>query len=159
MNLYLKQRVFSWGDKFYIYDADGNERYCVEGEIFSFGKKLHLYDRLGYEIAYIEQRVFSFFPKYLIYKGDAVVAEVTKEFTFFKQEYSVDGPGWSVMGDFFAHEYEITRQDTPIAEVSKQWFTFGDAYEIYINDDSGADEATVIATVLVIDACIEAQNN
>ena len=38
MNLYLKQQFFSWGDKFFIYDAGGNEKYYVEGEIFSFGK-------------------------------------------------------------------------------------------------------------------------
>ena len=159
MNLYLKQQVFSWGDRFFIYDAGGKEKYYVEGEVFSFGKKLHVYDIIGNEVAYIEQRLFAFFPKYTIYKGDEAVAEITKEFSFFKQEYTVDGPGWSVLGDFFDHEYEISRNAAPVAEVSKKWFTFGDAYEIFINEDSGADEVTVLATVLVIDACIEAQNN
>ena len=159
MNLYLKQQVFSWGDRFFIYDVDGKEKYYVEGEVFSFGKKLHVYDIIGNEVAYIEQRLFAFFPKYTIYKGDEAVAEITKEFSFFKQEYTVDGPGWSVLGDFFDHEYEISRNSAPVAEVSKKWFTFGDAYEIFINEDSGADEVTVLATVLVIDACIEAQNN
>ena len=159
MNLYLKQQVFSWGDRFFIYDIDGKEKYYVEGEVFSFGKKLHVYDIIGNEVAYREQRLFAFFPKYTIYKGDEAVAEITKEFSFFKQEYTVDGPGWSVLGDFFDHEYEISRNGAPVAEVSKKWFTFGDAYEIFINEDSGADEVTVLATVLVIDACIEAQNN
>lgn len=37
MNLYMKQRIFSWGDKFSIYDAAGNECYYVEGEVFTFG--------------------------------------------------------------------------------------------------------------------------
>ena len=64
-----------------------------------------------------------------------------------------------MLGDFFDHEYEITKHGAPVAEVSKQWFTLGDAYEIFINEDSGADEVTVLATVLVIDACIEADNN
>ncbi|MBR2613853.1 MAG: LURP-one-related family protein, partial [Clostridia bacterium] len=108
MNLYLKQQVFSWGDRFFIYDIDGKEKYYVEGEVFSFGKKLHVYDIIGNEVAYIEQRLFTFFPKYTIYKGDEAVAEITKEFSFFKQEYTVDGPGWSVLGDFFDHEYEIS---------------------------------------------------
>ena len=44
MKFYIKQKVFSWGDKFSIYDANGNERYLVQGEVFSFGKKLHLLD-------------------------------------------------------------------------------------------------------------------
>ena len=41
MKLYMKQKVFSWTDKFNIVDEQGNERYYVEGELFSWGKKLH----------------------------------------------------------------------------------------------------------------------
>ena len=44
MNLYIKQKVFSWNDRFFVYDENGNEKYYVEGEVFTFGKKLHLYD-------------------------------------------------------------------------------------------------------------------
>ena len=53
MKLYIKQKVFSWGDKFRIYDEYENDKYYVEGEVFTFGKKLHLYSKLGNEIAYI----------------------------------------------------------------------------------------------------------
>ena len=42
MKLYIKQRIFTWGDKFSIYDENGNEKYYVEGEILTFGKKLDL---------------------------------------------------------------------------------------------------------------------
>lgn len=157
MNLYIKQRVFSWGDKFSVYDADGNERYYVKGEVFTFGKKLHLYDLAGNELAYIEQKLFSFLPKYYISKQGHEVAEVIKEFAFFKQEYTVNGPEWQVHGDFFDHEYEITNGITTIASVSKEWFTFGDAYEIRL--DATVDEVTALAVCLVIDACIEAQQN
>ena len=45
MKLYIKQKVFSWGDKFRVYDENYNDRYYVEGEVLSFGKKLHLYSR------------------------------------------------------------------------------------------------------------------
>ena len=31
-DLYMRQRVFSWGDKFEIYDNAGNVKYYVEGE-------------------------------------------------------------------------------------------------------------------------------
>ena len=157
MNLYIKQRFFSWGDKFAIYDANGNEKYYVEGEVFTFGKKLHLYDLWGNELAYIEQKLFSFLPKYYIRKQGYNVAEVVKEFTFFRHEYSVNGLGWSVHGDFFDHEYEITDGGNTIASVSKEWFTLGDAYEIRLGEN--VDEVTVLSVVLVIDACIEAENN
>jgi len=157
MNLYMKQRFFSWNDRFSIYDEAGNERYFVEGEIFSWGKKLHVYDANGNEVSFIQQKVWSFLPRYMIYRGETEVAQVVKEFTFFHQEYSVEGLGWRVHGDIWDHEYEIGMSDRSVAAVSKEWFTFGDAYRIWVSSE--ADEVMALSVVLVIDACIEAERN
>lgn len=157
MNLYIKQHIFTWGDKFSVYDGAGNEVFYVEGEVFTFGKKLHLYDLSGKELAYIEQKVFSFLPRYYIFRDGYEVAQVVKEFSFFKPRYTVEGLGWRVSGDFFAHDYDVLCRDRPIASVSKAWFTWGDAYEIGI--DNPADTINALSVVLIIDACIEAQNN
>ena len=43
MKLYIKQKVFSWGDKFTVKDEAGRDSYYVEGEIFTFGRKLHMH--------------------------------------------------------------------------------------------------------------------
>jgi len=155
MKLYIKQHIFTWGDKFSIYDESGNEKYCVEGEVLTLGKKLHLYDLKGSELAYIEQQLLTFLPKYMIYRGEEEFAEVVKEFTFFHPEYTVNGPGWTVSGDFFDHDYEVKDGDKVIASVSKEWFTLGDAYEISFG--IGVDEVEALSVVLVIDACIDAQ--
>lgn len=158
MNLYIKQHIFTWGDKFSIYDETGTERYYVEGEVFTFGKKLHLYDTFGSELAFIEQQLFTFRPRYYIFKNGNQIAEIIKEFTLFCQEYSVNGPDWQVSGDFFSHDYEITdRAGCTIASVSKEWFTLGDAYELCIAEDT--DEVTALAVCLVIDACMDASRN
>ncbi len=154
-NLYIKQHIFTWGDQFSIYDEAGNEKYYVEGEVFTWGKKLHLYNVQGRELAFIEQEILTFLPKYHISRNGEELAEVVKEFTFFRHEYSVNGLGWQVHGDFFDHEYEITDGDTVIASVSKEWMTWGDAYEIRFG--AGVDEVDALAVVLVIDACIEAE--
>ena len=155
MNLYIKQHIFTWGDKFSIFDETGNEKYYVEGEVFTWGKKLHLYDKHGRELSFIEQEVLTFLPKYHISRDGVEIAEVVKEFTFFKHEYSVNGLGWQVHGDFWDHEYEITDNGRTIAAVSKEWMTWGDSYEIRFAD--GVDEVTALSVVLVIDACIEAE--
>ena len=157
MSLYIKQKIFTWGDKFSVYDENGNEKYFVRGEVFTLGKKLHVYDKHGCELVFIEQKPFSFLPKFNIIRHGCEVAQVIKEFTFFKQKYIVDGLGWTVQGNFFDHTYEITCGGTRVASVSKEWFTLGDAYEIRFGD--GADEVNVLAVVLVIDACIASQNN
>ena len=153
MNLYMQQKVFSFRDKFWIYDQHGNGKYYVEGEIFSFGKKLHIYDANNQEVMYISQKLLSFLPKYEIYSEQGLVAEVVKDFTFFKQKYEVNGPGWIVEGDFFEHEYKIIDRGGVVAAVSKKWLSFGDSYEIQMSDS--VKDAFVLAIVLVIDACLD----
>ena len=155
MKLYIKQHIFTFGDKFSIYDNAGNECYYVEGEIFTFGKKLHLYDLNDNELSYIEQQLLTFLPRYSVWRNGCEIAEIVKEFTFFCNKYTINGLGWEVDGDFLDHDYEITHNGTSIASVCKEWFTLGDAYEINIYP--GVDVVTALSVVLVIDACIEAQ--
>ena len=157
MNLYIKQKVFSWNDKFSIFDENGNARFYVEGEVFSFGKKLRIYDLAGIELAYIEQKVWSFLPKFNIYRGGEHLCTVVKNFTFFRNEYVIEELGWRVDGNFWDHEYYISDGSREIVSVCKEWFTWGDTYAVSIDDD--ADVVAALATVIVIDACIEAQNN
>ena len=94
MKLYIREKVFSWGDKFTVKDAYGNDKYIVQGEVFSFGKKLHVYDRNGREVAFIKQEVWSWLPKYYVFCNDRQVAEIKKEFTLLFQKYSIAGLGW-----------------------------------------------------------------
>ena len=157
MKLYLKQKFFSWCDKFTVYDENGRDKYYIEGEFFSFGKKLHIYNLSGNEVAFIRQEVFSFLPRYYINVGGKDVASVKKHFTLFKQEYSVEGFGWGVFGDFFDHEYTINDNGRIVASVYKEWFTFGDAYAIDISDD--VDEISALSVTLIIDAVISAERN
>ena len=42
MKLYIKEKVFSWGDKFTVKDELGNDKYVVEGEV-SAGVKNSMY--------------------------------------------------------------------------------------------------------------------
>ena len=159
MNLYLKQRVFSWGDKFDVRDEYGNVRYYVYGDVFTWGKKLHICDTAGNELYYISQRLFTFLPKYELYRGGEngiYIGEVKKEFTLFLCEYTVDTLGWTVSGDFFDHEYSVTKGGQKIASVSKQWFTWGDTYEISIAD--ARDELDVLAVILTVDATCHSEN-
>ena len=153
MKLYIKQKVFSWGDKFSVKDGFGNDRYYVEGEMFSWGKKLHVYDKTGAEVAFIKQEVFTFMPCYYVYRNDQQVAEIRKEFSFLFPKYSIVGLGWEIEGDMLIHEYKITQNGSPIVSISKEWMTWGDSYELDILNP--ADEIMALAVVLTID-CVTA---
>ena len=157
MKLYIKQKVFSWNDKFSVYDANGEERYFVEGEFFSWGKKLHVYDSAQREAAFIRQEVLTLLPKFIVSIDGEDIAEIVKEFTFFKPKYRIDGLGWEIDGEFWVHDYTITKNGSAIVSISKEWFTWGDCYELDIEDP--ADEIVALAVVLAIDCVLEAQRN
>ncbi|MDP4153441.1 MAG: LURP-one-related family protein [Bacillota bacterium] len=157
MKLYIKQKVFSWADKFTVKDEFENDRYYCEGEIFSWGHKLHLFDMTEREVAFIKQKLLTWMPKFEVYMGDNLRVVVKKEFTFFSQKYTLEGTDWSVSGDFWAHNYIIENSVGAVATITKKWFSWGDSYELDIVD--GADEILVLATVLAIDCVLEASQN
>ena len=157
MKLYIKQKVFSWGDKFTVKDESGRDKYIVEGEIFSWGKKLHVYDMTGEEVAFIKQEIWSLLPRFYVYRGDRQVAEIRKEFTFFFPRYSIDGLGWEIDGSFMAHDYEISKAGRTIVTICKEWMTWGDSYELNIADQN--DEILALSVVLAIDCVLAASSS
>lgn len=154
MKLYIRQKVFSWADRFNVMDEYGQDKYHVEGEFFSFGKKLHVYNTSGSESAFIQQKLFSFLPRYFVFVQGIQIAEIVKEFTFLHPKYSIDGLGWEIEGDFWAHDYEITQNGLVIVTIHKEWMTWGDCYELDIADER--DEITALSVVLAIDCAMAA---
>lgn len=156
MKLYIKQKVFSFADKFTIKDEWNNDRYYVEGEIFTFGKKLHVYDANHREVIFIKQRIWSFLSKYEIYINGHFVTEIIKELSFLKSRYVLSHLDWRIEGDVWGHNYSIQQANRTIVTINKAWFTWGDSYEVNVLNHS--DEQLAIGVVLAID-CVLAQNN
>lgn len=155
MKLYMKQKVFSFFDKFTVKDENGYDKYYIEGEILSFGKKLHIYDMNHNEVAFVRQKILAFMPKFTVEIKGREIAEIVKKVTFFTPKYYVNGLGWEVEGDFFSHDYIITSGRRAIVSIHKAWMSWGDTFELDIADDK--DEVTALAVVLAIDAVMDAQ--
>jgi len=154
MRLYIKQKVFSFKDRFTIVDEFENVIYTVEGKVFSLGKKLKIFDAFQEEVAYIEEKVLSFRPRYSIIIDQQEII-VHKKFSFLSK-YAIEGSDWVLKGDFFDHDYEIVEGSEPIMKLTKKWFTWGDSYELDIENNQ--DTLLSVCIVLVIDACIEKAN-
>lgn len=152
---FIKQKVFSWKDRFSIKDEQERDVYFVEGKLMSVGKKLHLYSIDGNEAVYIEQKFWRVLPEFDLFIGDKQLATIKKEFRFFKNDYSIHGPDWQIEGDFLGHDYSILEQGKVIADVTKRWLSWGDTYEIDIIDE--AQEELLLGAVIVID-CVLAQS-
>ena len=157
MRLYMKEKVFSWNERFTVKDENGWDKYYVEGEFFSLGKKLHLLGAHGEEVAFIQQQLFTLMPRYTVSVAGREIAQIRKEFTFFFQRYVIDGLGWEIDGDVWAHDYVIRKNGRTIVRITKEWFTWGDSYVLDILDP--ADELVALAVVLTIDCVAEASRN
>ena len=154
MRLYLKQKVFSWRDRFTVKDEAGNDRYAVEGHLLTIGRKLSIYDARGAEAAFIRQKLLAFMPRYIIEVGGREACTVVKEFTFFKQSYRIDGLPWHLTGDFWAHEYSLDDfGGQQVMRMSKKWFSWGDSYELDIPD--ARNELLCLCVALAVD-CVMA---
>ncbi len=152
-NLYMKQRFFSFKDKFDVYDEYESVKYYCESELFSFQKTLHVYDVEDYLVGTIQRELFHWMPTLNIYDGqDELITTIKKEFTFFKPRYQLYN-GWSVDGDFFDHNYAIYDDyGRLVATISRQWLTWADTYEISVVDDQ--NELLALLIVLAIDIVV-----
>lgn len=151
MRYMIKEKFWSMGDDFDILDAAGQPAFHVDGKAFSWGDKLSFQDMYGQELAFISQKMFSFKPRYEIHRGGELFAEVTKEFSWFNQEFTLDVPGpndYSINGKFWAHAYEFFRGGNPVAHVSKTW-AWTDCYGVDIID--GEDDIAILCAAIVID--------
>ena len=156
MKLVIKQKVFSWKDKFNVMDIMGNTKYRVEGD-FSLIKKLRIFDLNDNEVIFIKQK-FSFLKyRFSILQGENQIAEIVKEFSFFTQKYTIEGLKWEVEGNFFGHNYVIKEKGLPIATIKKELFSWGDSYALEISD--GVNEVLALSVVIAIDCVLSSSNS
>lgn len=152
MRYMMKQKLMSFGDDYTIQDDEGNDLFFVDGKAFSIGSKLSFQDMDGNELAYISQKLLALKKTFRIYRNDEMFAEVSKDWTFFKDNFTIDVPGpndYEVKGDFIDHEYEFIRSGKTVATVSKRFFSIRDTYGIDIVE--GEDDITILSTAVVID--------
>ena len=152
MKLYIKQKVFSWRDRFSIKDVNGSDRWFAQGELFTFGRKLHVYDADGAEVAFIRRKILSFLHRYYIEVGGGVY-EFVREFTFFRPKYTMRNLDWVIDGNFWEHNYCANDNKGEIMRISKAWLSCGDFYELDIRD--AQSELLCLCVALAID-CITA---
>lgn len=153
MKLYIKQKVFSWKDKFTVKDESGADRYIVEGAVFSLGKRLNISDAAGNELGSIQQKVMALKPRYCISYGGQELGEVVKKISL-KPKFELESYGWEIEGNFFDYTFEIRQAGTVIAHIATEMFTWGDSYVIDVADP--ANEYVALAVMLAIDCANDA---
>jgi len=159
MNLYIKQKAFSWRDRYQIYDENGEPYYEVEGEMMAIGAKLHLNDMSGKELFYIHRK-FSFMrAHYEVYQNERLCASIYEQFHFLTPKLLVESDygNFEIDGQFMGMDFTIRCNDIEIGSVHKKWMTWSDCYELTIADASNV--AFFCALVIAIDNCLHNGND
>lgn len=151
--LYIKQKVFSFGGKFTVKDQQEQDVYFIEGSFMQIPKSFSIMNVARDEVALITKKVFSFLPTFFVEVDGQEVLTIKKEFSFFKARYTIDAAGITVHGNWWDMEFEVLQHGEIIGNVSKEWFTWGDSYKVQIIDENR--EKMIIALVVAID-CVKA---
>lgn len=148
-HLYIKQKVFSLGERFTVKDEHEEDKYYIKGSFLAIPKTFEIEDMNGHQVALITKKVFSFLPKFFVEAGGNEIMTIVKEFTFFRDRYRIDSSDIEISGDWWDKNFEVLNQGRKIAHVNEKWFTWGDTYDVHVIDE--AYEHIVIAIVVAID--------
>ncbi len=160
MNLYMKQKVFSWRAKFSITDENGEPQYYAQGELISLGRNLHIYDANMNEVAEVRQKLTSLISLYRIFVGMMDLGEIKIKTSFLKAKYELTGLGWIITSTTFQRSHTITdKNGKVIGAMHKKLMSWGDCYEIEVEDPENT--LAVVAVVVAINAihCDEREEN
>ena len=154
MRYRMKQRLFTLADSFIIQDHEGHPAFTVDGKLLAVGDQFVFRDMAGSELAQIKQKVMSWRATYEIHRDGklaAVVEGVPLEHLRLHATFAISVPGARelvVAGDFWGLEYEVRRGERMVAKVSKEAFTWADAYEVQVMEKEDAVLALAIAVVI-----------
>jgi len=146
----MRQKMMSIGDDYWIEDDDGNKAFKVDGKAMRLRKTWALEDAQGREVATIKEHRLGR-DKVVIDLGGRE-ATVKKALVGLRDRFHVEvelGKDLKVHGHIADHEYEIERDGSKIAEVSKKWFRMRDTYGVEIWDE--ADTVLVLAVTVAVD--------
>ena len=148
MKLFVKEKLLSMHNRYYIYNENEELTYEIESKVISIGDKTTIYDKEHNVIAYIEQEIFHFTPHYNVYIEGKYKYQIKKKFHFFKNDYELSNM-YKVDGSTFNLNFTIINNyGKTVALVNRKFLSIGDKYQIEIIDEKD------IYTILTIIAAI-----
>ncbi|MDR3292818.1 MAG: LURP-one-related family protein [Clostridiales bacterium] len=161
MQLYLKQKVFAIREKFNFFDADQNLVYRAEGSFFALPKRYTLIQNER-PVVEIERKIFTLLAEYKIFSPNDPTDPIRlkKKFSF-KQNFDLFTPNglYKIEGSLFGFSFSlIDTAGASVMSVQKKYLSWGDAYEIFI-DEAKIDPALACGIIISFDDAVHSGNN
>ncbi len=153
-NYYLKQKVFSIRDSYNVYDENQNLVYYACAKLFSLPRQYKIYRGSDDSLLFtMKRRVFSFMPAYDLFDASGrEIANMRKQLAIFSNRIDIQSgdKSYNLEGNIWAHNFTISTPEKTVLNVKKKIISWGDTYEITIEDDSETDK--LVAFVVMIDS-------
>lgn len=151
---FLKQRAFSPSARYRVLDDQENQVYHCKARFFSPSRKFDLYNtETGEHLYQIKRKLFSFRRAYRLSNGDGkIVAKARRVHAFLKKRVGIESDfgAYEIEGSFWAHDFQVRRGEEEMASIRKKRLSFGDAYNITINDEENHE--FYLALLIMIDS-------
>ncbi|MGF1493297.1 MAG: LURP-one-related/scramblase family protein [Microcoleaceae cyanobacterium] len=151
----MKQRLFAFGDDFFIKNDQGQKVFKVDGKFFRVRSNLSFEDMNGQELYRITARMVDIRETMDIKRPDGSKAATVHDawFSPLRDRWKIDIPGGQELvtsGNILQHEYSISQKGSrmPIAVISKKWFRIRDSYGVEVTNSFDALLALAITVVI-----------
>lgn len=81
MRYAIREKFWSWGDEFHVFDENQRPVFRIQGEVWSWGHRLSFQDLHGTELAFIHQKLMTWMSQYEIFRDGRPFATLTKSLT------------------------------------------------------------------------------
>jgi uncharacterized protein YxjI len=149
----LREKLLSIGDDFWIENDQGERIFHVDAKVLRVRDTVVIKDRDGNELVKLQKRLLRARDTMAIERDRDKVATVKKAIIApLRDRFTVDlaaGGSLEAQGNILDHEYQITRDGIPVANISKRWFRVRESYGVAVAP--GQDDALVLAVTVCID--------
>jgi uncharacterized protein YxjI len=150
----MREKIVSFGDDAWIETEDGERVLRVDGKALRVRRTIDIETPGGERLLRAQRRVLHLRQTMALERDDgrrvatvhkAVIAPLRDRWYIDVE----DGADLRVKGNVVDHEYDIERDGTKVAEISKRWLRIRDTYGIEVAP--GEDDALILAAAVCID--------
>jgi uncharacterized protein YxjI len=149
----MREKLWAIGDDSWIETDEGERAFKVNGKAMRIRSTFILETPSGEELFKIREKKLHIHDTMKIERDGHTAAKVQKALiTPLRDRFTIEVEGGGELrakGNFVDHEYEIERDGTEIAQVSKKWVRVRETYGIEIAP--GENDALILAATVCID--------
>jgi uncharacterized protein YxjI len=149
----LREKLLSIGDDFWIDNDHGEQVFQVDAKVLRLRDTVLLKDAGGAELVKLHKRLLRARHSMEIERAGETLATVRKAIIApLRDRFDIElagGRSLEAQGDVLGHEYQITMDGIPVANISKRWFRVRDSYGVAVAP--GQDDVLVLAVAVCID--------